>query len=182
MLENLKNFFKKIGKKEVEELLPSSSDSAKERLHTVLMQDRVNVSIDFLDLMKQDIIDVTKKYIDIDENEMDVRFTNQVNEDGTNGAPILYANIPIVSIKSEIKNGTFGSEKAANNDVAKVDNEKGEMQKADVQENKTSKNVENTKIEEKVAKKTVTTEKKKSSATAKKTTQTKKVTKKDTSE
>ncbi|MBR2744832.1 MAG: cell division topological specificity factor MinE [Clostridia bacterium] len=152
MLENLKNFFKKMGKKEVEELLPSSSDSAKERLHTVLMQDRVNVSIDFLDLMKQDIIDVTKKYIDIDENEMDVRFTNQVNEDGTNGAPILYANIPIVSIKSGI------------------------------QENKKSKTAETIKSEEKVAKKSVTTEKIKSTESKKKTTQVKKATKKDTSE
>ncbi len=104
MLENFINFFKKMGKKD-EELLPSSTsgDAAKERLHLVLMQDRANVSVDFLDLMKQEIIDVIKKYIDIDEQEMDVRFTNQINEDGTNGAPALYANIPIVSIKNEKK-------------------------------------------------------------------------------
>ena len=102
MLENLKNFFKKIGKKE-DVLLPNSGDAAKERLHLVLMQDRANVSVDFLDLMKQEIIDVIKKYIDIDENEMDVRLTNQINEDGTNGAPALYANIPIVAIKKEQK-------------------------------------------------------------------------------
>ena len=52
MLENLRKFLKKMGKKEDEELLPSSNDSAKERLHLVLMQDRVNVSVDFLDMMK----------------------------------------------------------------------------------------------------------------------------------
>ena len=103
MLENLKNFFKKIGKKDEGELLPSSGNAARERLHLVLMQDRVNVSVDFLDLMKQEIIDVIKKYIDIDENEMDVRFTNQINEDGSSGAPVLYANIPIVAIKNESK-------------------------------------------------------------------------------
>ena len=80
MLENLRNFFKKMTKKDEEELLPSSGDAAKERLHLVLMQDRANVSVDFLDLMKQEIIDVIKKYIDIDENEIDVRLTNQINE------------------------------------------------------------------------------------------------------
>ena len=102
MLDNLINFFKKMNKKEEEtELLPSSSDAAKERLHLVLMQDRVNVSVDFMDMMKQEIIDVIKKYIDIDEKEMDVRLTNQINEDGTNGIPAIYANIPIVAIKND---------------------------------------------------------------------------------
>ena len=38
---------------------------AKERLHLVLMQDRANVSADFLDLMRQERIKVIKKYIDI---------------------------------------------------------------------------------------------------------------------
>ena len=103
MLENLRNFFKKMGKKEEDELLPSSSDAAKERLHLVLMQDRANVSVDFLDLMKREIIDVIKKYIDVDEDGIDVRFTNQINEDGTNGAPALYANIPIVAIRNDKK-------------------------------------------------------------------------------
>lgn len=102
MLDNLINFFKKMNKKEEEtELLPSSSDAAKERLHLVLMQDRVNVSVDFMDMMKVEIIDVIKKYIDIDEKEMDVRLTNQINEDGSNGVPALYANIPIVAIKND---------------------------------------------------------------------------------
>ena len=74
-----------------------------ERLHLVLMQDRANVSADFLDLMRQEIIEVIKKYIDVDEKAMDVRLTNQENEDGTQGAPVLYANIPIVNIKDESK-------------------------------------------------------------------------------
>ncbi len=65
------------------------------------MQDRANVSADFMELMKQEIIDVIKKYIDIDEKEIDVKLTNKPNSDGTTGAPILYANIPIVSIKNE---------------------------------------------------------------------------------
>ena len=67
------------------------------------MQDRANVSADFLEFMKQEIIDVIKKYIEVDEQEIDVRLTNKENEDGTNGAPALYANIPILNIKNDAR-------------------------------------------------------------------------------
>ena len=100
MFENLGNFFKRMVKPEQKEL--GSKDAAKERLHLVLMQDRANVSADFLELMKQEIIDVIKKYIDVDDSAIDVRLTNQSNDDGTNGAPALYANIPIVNIKNDM--------------------------------------------------------------------------------
>ena len=102
MFENIMNFFKKLNKKE-EKTSNNSKDAAKERLHLVLMQDRANVSADFLELMKQEIIDVIKKYIDVDENAIDVRLTNKDNGDGTNGAPALYANIPILNIKNEAR-------------------------------------------------------------------------------
>lgn len=105
MFENVINFFKNVGKSDKERENGKSKNAAKERLHLVLMQDRANVSADFLDLMKQEIIEVIKKYICVDENAIDVRLTNKSNGDGTNGAPALYANIPIVSIKQEVKNG-----------------------------------------------------------------------------
>ena len=125
MFEKIGNFFNKMIKPEVKEL--TSKDAAKERLHLVLMQDRANVSVDFLELMKQEIIDVIKKYIEVDENAIDVRLTNQENEDGTNGAPSLYANIPILNIKNDakaekIKDGTLVYE---NNNV------ETEMQQSD---------------------------------------------------
>ena len=101
MFESIMGFFKKMTKKEEQTL--KSKDAAKERLHLVLMQDRANVSADFLDLMKQEIIEVIKKYIDIDESAMDVRLTNKENGDGVNGAPALYANIPILNIKDEVR-------------------------------------------------------------------------------
>lgn len=101
MFENIGNFFKKMIKPENKELC--SKDDAKERLHLVLMQDRANVSADFLELMKQEIIDVIKKYIVVDEKSIDVRLTNKPNDDGTIGAPALYANIPIMNIKNDMK-------------------------------------------------------------------------------
>ena len=100
MFENIGQFFKRMVKPEQKEL--GSKDAAKERLHLVLMQDRANVSADFLELMKQEIIDVIKKYIVVDETSIDVRLTNQSNDDGTTGAPALYANIPIVNIKNDM--------------------------------------------------------------------------------
>ena len=102
MFENIMKFFNRLRKKE-EKTAPNSKEAAKERLHLVLMQDRANVSADFLELMKQEIIEVIKKYIDIDEGAIDVRLTNKENEDGTNGAPALYANIPILNIKNEVR-------------------------------------------------------------------------------
>ena len=102
MFENILNFFKKIGKNDNKET-NGSKNKAKERLHLVLMQDRANVSADFLELMKQEIIDVIKKYIEVDEKEIDVRLTNEVKDDGTTGAPSLYANIPIVNIRNDMK-------------------------------------------------------------------------------
>lgn len=99
MFEGINKFFKKVFKVESKEV--NSGKEAKERLHLVLMQDRANVSADFLDMMKQEIIEVIKKYIDVDENAIDVRLTNQTNDDGSNGAPALYANIPIINIKEK---------------------------------------------------------------------------------
>ena len=111
MFEGLTSFFKKVVKNNPKlEESSTSKDAAKERLHLVLMQDRANVSADFLDLMKQEIIDVIKKYVDIDDKEIDVRLTNQANDDGTNGAPALYANIPIINIK----NGVIGEKMREN--------------------------------------------------------------------
>ena len=123
MFENIVSFFKNIGKKEEnKKIQESSKDAAKERLHLVLMQDRANVSADFLELMKQEIIDVIKKYIEIDEKEIDVRLTNKENEDGTNGAPALYANIPILNIKNDAR-------KIGKKEIEKEQTEKEETKK-----------------------------------------------------
>ena len=153
MFENVIKFFKNLGKKEKTK---ESSDTAKERLHLVLMQDRANVSADFLGLMKQEIIEVIKKYIDVDEKSIDVRLTNKTNDDGTVGAPALYANIPIVTIKNEarVANVPQNKEKTSNseNKENRQENEKKQEELAKSKENtKTEKNDEiekNTKPQE----------------------------------
>ena len=135
MFENIINFFKNIGKKEEnKQSQENSKNAAKERLHLVLMQDRANVSADFLELMKQEIIDVIKKYIEIDEKEIDVRLTNKENEDGTNGAPALYANIPILNIKNDTR-------KITKKDIENKKNEKEQSEEAEQHENEEQKEI-----------------------------------------
>ncbi len=120
MFDNITKFFKKLKKSEKEE----SKNTAKERLHLVLAQDRANISADFLEMMKQEIIEVIKKYIDIDEKAIDVRLTNKESEDGVMGAPALYANIPIITIKNEARQleGSL-KEKEMVSEVKKLNNE-----------------------------------------------------------
>ena len=131
MFENIIKFFKKA--KKSEEKPANSKSAAKERLHLVLMQDRANVSADFLELMKQEIIEVIKKYIEVDESAIDVRLTNKENEDGTNGAPALYANIPIVNIKNEARKVDAKKEK---NENEKTNEENKDVKKEEKNEQK----------------------------------------------
>ena len=156
MFENIKKFFKKASKKEKQTV--NSRDTAKERLHLVLMQDRANVSADFLDLMRQEIIEVIKKYIDIDESALDVRLKNQQKEDGTQGAPVLYANIPILNIKDENKknkkedeekNQVNSNEKKKEIEPKKEENkiDNKELEKEDLKETKDEKNNNEDEIE-----------------------------------
>lgn len=161
MFDNIIKFFKKFSKEEKKD----SKDTAKERLHLVLMQDRANVSADFMELMKQEIIEVIKKYINVDENSIDVKLTNKVNSDGTTGAPILYANIPILNVKDDTKqiNIERKLEKVENKQEqsekidSKVENEE-ENAETDVEEEKTEIK------DEKENKETVETEKKEETA------------------
>ena len=130
MFENITKFFKNWKKKE-NKSTNNSGGTAKERLHLVLMQDRANVSADFLELMKQEIIEVIKKYIDVDESAIDVRLTNKENGDGTNGAPALYANIPILNIKNEarkVSGKEIGKESVEENKETVVEQDKKDIE------------------------------------------------------
>ena len=134
MFENITQFFKRFKKSEKEE----SKSTAKERLHLVLAQDRANISADFLEMMKQEIIEVIKKYIDIDEKAIDVRLTNKECEDGSMGAPALYANIPILTIKNEARKleGTLKKENKSNNENAEDKNSNINQKKLEENGNK----------------------------------------------
>lgn len=73
----------------------SSSDIAKDRLKLLLVSDRANCSPETMELIKNDIIKVIAKYMEIDSEGLDIQIT-QTESDGNNGSvPALIANIPI---------------------------------------------------------------------------------------
>ncbi len=73
----------------------ASKDTAKERLQLVLIHDRANVSPEFLEMLKGEILEVISKHIEINQNEFDIQLTQTVSEDGKRKVPALVANIPI---------------------------------------------------------------------------------------
>jgi len=81
----------------------NSKDVAKDRLKLVLIHDRANVSPQFLEMLKSEIIKVITNYMDIDEKELDIQLTRTKGEDGDSYVPALYANIPIKKIKNSGK-------------------------------------------------------------------------------
>jgi len=89
------DFFKWFSRKS------SSKDVAKSRLKFVLMQDRMNCSPEVLEMMKTDILRVIAKYVEIDENEMDIQISAP-ESGGAIDVPVLLANIPIKSMRKKV--------------------------------------------------------------------------------
>ena len=77
----------------------SSCQVAKDRLKILLISDRVNCSPEIMELIKNDIIKVISKYMEIDCEGLDIQIT-QTESEGENGrVPALCANIPIKDMK-----------------------------------------------------------------------------------
>lgn len=77
----------------------SSGDVAKDRLKLLLISDRANCSPEIMELIKNDIIKVISKYMEIDRDGLDIQIT-QTESEGENGrVPALCANIPIKDMK-----------------------------------------------------------------------------------
>ena len=66
-----------------------SSETAKERLKFVLVHDRADITMATMDQMKNDIIEVISRYIDIDPNEVIININHEGREQK------LTADIPI---------------------------------------------------------------------------------------
>ena len=75
----------------------SSSDVAKDRLKFLLVSDGV-CSPDVMEAIKNDIIEVLSKHLDIDVQGLEIQLT-ETEADGHGKAPIICANIPIKSVR-----------------------------------------------------------------------------------
>ena len=76
-----------------------SGDVAKDRLKLLLVSDRANCSPDVMEMIKNDIIQVISKYMEIDAEGLDIQITQTESEGGNGNVPALYANIPIRDMK-----------------------------------------------------------------------------------
>lgn len=80
-----------------------SGNVAKDRLKLVLVSDRANCSPEIMEQIKNDIIKVISKYVEIDAEGLDIKIT-QTESEGNNGSvPALFANIPIKDLKAPKK-------------------------------------------------------------------------------
>ena len=77
----------------------NSGDVAKDRLKLLLVSDRANCSPDVMEMIKNDIINVISKYMEIDVSGLDIQITQTEAEGGNGSAPALMANIPIKDLK-----------------------------------------------------------------------------------
>ncbi len=90
------DLFKIFGRKR-----ETSKNVAKERLKLVLVHDRADISPKFLDMIKGDIIRVISEYVEIDEEELDIKLTKMKREKDTSAISALVANIPILRVKDD---------------------------------------------------------------------------------
>jgi cell division topological specificity factor len=90
---------------------PTSSQIAKERLQLVLVQDRIKISPATLDKMKDELITVISRYVEIEADDVRVTFTH------TRHQSRLVADIPVVGVVSRSKARTvIASSGARRND------------------------------------------------------------------
>lgn len=78
----------------------SSSDIAKSRLKLAITSDRAVCSPELMEQMKNDIIQVISKYVDIDMKGLDIRVTRTELDDESGTVNAVLASIPIKDTKA----------------------------------------------------------------------------------
>ena len=89
VFSKLKDLFKK----------KSSGDVAKDRLKLLLVTDRASCSPEMMEQIKNEIIQVISKHMDIDMEGLDIQITQTESESNNGTVPALFVNIPIRDIR-----------------------------------------------------------------------------------
>ena len=79
----------------------SSGQKAVDRLKLVLVSDRSNCSPEIMEQIKNDIIQVISKYVEIDIEGLDIKIEQTESETGNTTVPAICANIPVKEIKGK---------------------------------------------------------------------------------
>lgn len=72
-----------------------SKSIAKERLKVLLISDRVDCSPEVMEMIRNDIIKVISKYMEINERETDIHIKQSVTIDKKGYSASICANVPI---------------------------------------------------------------------------------------
>ncbi|MEW9925759.1 cell division topological specificity factor MinE [Clostridium butyricum] len=84
-------FFKSLNSK------PTPKQVAKDRLKLILIHDRGEIAPDIIEKIREEILGVISKYIDIQIDDVEISVNKNV-EDGDNSSALV-ANIPIKNLK-----------------------------------------------------------------------------------
>jgi len=77
----------------------ASAQTAKERLQLVLVHDRTDISPAVIDVIKDEIIQVISRHVDINRDEVEINLTQ------TNRESRLVANIPLLAANPRRRRG-----------------------------------------------------------------------------
>lgn len=82
----------------------TSKSVAKDRLKLVLIHDRANCSSEILEMIKTDILHVINKYMEVEEQGLEIKIGTTKSDRNNSQVPVLYANIPIRNMRSSSVN------------------------------------------------------------------------------
>ena len=85
-------FFKNLSNK------PTPKEVAKDRLKLILIHDRGEIAPDIIDKIREEILEVISKYIDISVDDVEISVNKSDDVQGENTSALI-ANIPIKNVR-----------------------------------------------------------------------------------
>ena len=85
-------FFKNLSSKQ------TPKEVAKDRLKLILIHDRGEIAPDIIEKIREEILEVISKYIDIQMDDVEISVNRSDDEEGENTSALI-ANIPIKGIR-----------------------------------------------------------------------------------
>ena len=84
-------FFKSLNNK------PTPKEVAKDRLKLILIHDRGEIAPNIIEKIREEILEVISKYIDIEVEDVEISVSRTDDEEGSNTSALI-ANIPIKNV------------------------------------------------------------------------------------